>query len=92
MSTHGKLLRIQGLTVDSQPIVGDYHDQELREELTACQQFLVDSQSIKSRQRFFNFASTNNTPSFLKDKVQHALGKLHCAAKVNWLLDLFFTL
>ena len=42
-SEHGILSRFQDLTVDLEPIMGDYHNQELREALTACQQFLVDS-------------------------------------------------
>ena len=61
----------------------DYHDQELREELTASQHFLVDSELVRGRQHVFNFASTNLTPSFLKDKLQHVFENLHCAAKIN---------
>ena len=36
---HGKLTRIQNLIEDMKPIMVDYHDQELRKELTACNTF-----------------------------------------------------
>ena len=78
-----KLPRIQDLTVDLEPNMGDYHGQELRGELTACQNFLLDSEVVRGRQHVFNFASTNNTPSFLEGKLHHVFEHLHCAAKVN---------
>ena len=32
--------------------MGDYDDQALRQELTACQHFLVDSEFVRGRQHF----------------------------------------
>ena len=78
---HGKFSRIQDLTVDLEPIMGDYHDQELCEELTTCQHFLDDSEFVRGKQHVFIFASTN--PCFLKKKLQHVFENSLCAAKVN---------
>ena len=82
-SRHFKLSRIQDFTADLQQVKSNYHDQALRKELKACQQFLVDSEFVRCRQHFFNFASTNFTSSFLKGKLQHVFENLYCAAKVN---------
>ena len=62
---------------------GDYDDQVLRQELTACQHFLVDPEFVRTRQHVFNFASTNDTPKFLREKIQQVFESLHCEAKVN---------
>ena len=58
------------------------------QELTSCQQFLVDSEFVRSRQYVFNFASTNTTPKFLQEKIQQIFESLHCPAKVNSALTL----
>ena len=63
--------------------MGDYDDQALRQELTACQHFLFDSEFVRGRQHVFNFASTNVTPKFLREKIQQVFESLLCAAKVN---------
>ena len=82
-SEHGKLSQIQDLTVGFEPIMGDYHDQELRNGLTACQHFLTDSENVGCRQLVFKLASTKITRSFLIDKLQHVFEILPCAAKVK---------
>ena len=63
--------------------MGDYDDQILRQEPTACQHFLLDSQFVRSRQHSLNFASTNVTPKFLREKNQQVFESLLCAAKVS---------
>ena len=63
--------------------MGDSPDQDLREELRACQHFLVDSEFVRGRRHVFNFASTNVTPSFLKDILPHFYENLPCAATFN---------
>ena len=63
--------------------MGDYDDQFLRQELTACQHFLVDSGFVIGRQHVFNFASTNVAPKFLREKIQQVFENLLCAAKVS---------
>ena len=55
-SKHDKSSRLQDLAVDFELLMGDYHDQELSKVLTAYQQFLVDSRTVKCRQHVINFA------------------------------------
>ena len=82
-SVLGTTSRKQNVNVNLDAFVGDYNDQALRQELTACQQFLADSEIVRGRQHVFNFASTNVTPKFLREKIQQVFENLHCAAKVN---------
>ena len=82
-SVHGATSRIQNVNVNLDAFMGDYDDQALRLELTACQHFLVDSEFVRGRQHVFNFASTNVTPKFLQENIQQVFESLHCAAKVN---------
>ena len=63
--------------------MGDCDVQALRQELTPCQHFSVDSDFVRGRKHVFNFASTNVTPRFLREKIQQVFESLHCAAKVN---------
>ena len=65
MSENSKLSQTQGLTVNLELIMGGNLDQELREELTACQHFLIVLEFVRGKQHVFKFASTNNTPIFL---------------------------
>ena len=67
-SVHGTTSRIQFVNVNLDAFMGDYNDQALRQELTAWQHFLVDYEFVKGRQHVFNFASTNATPKFLREK------------------------
>ena len=55
-SEHGKRSRIQDVNVDLDTFMSDHRDQELREELTTCKHFLVDSELVRGRQHVFNFA------------------------------------
>ena len=57
--------------------MGNYDDQALRQELTSCQHFLVDSEVVRGRQYVFNFASTNVIPKFLQEKIQQVFESLH---------------
>ena len=70
--------------------MGDYHDQDRREEPAACQHFVVDSDFLRGRQHVFNFASTNFAPSCQKKSYNMFL-KFHIVQQIFlWLLDLFF--
>ena len=82
-SVQGTTSRIQSINVNLDGFMGDYDDQALRQELTACQHFLVDSEFVRGRQHVFKFASTNVTPKFLREIIQHIFESLHCAATVN---------
>ena len=80
---HGTTSKIQIVNVNLDAFLGDYDDQALRQEFTACQHFLVDSEFVRSRQHVLNFASTNVTRKILREKFQQYFECLHCAAKVN---------
>ena len=80
---HGTTSRIRNVNVNLEAFMGDYDDQALCQELTACQHFLVDSEFVRGRQYVFNFASTNVTPKFLQEKIQQVFESVLCAAKVN---------
>ena len=78
-SVHGTTSRIQNVIVNLVAFMSDYDDQALRQELTACQHFLVDSEFVRGRQH----VTPNVTPKFLREKIQKVFESLHCAAKVN---------
>ena len=58
-------------------------DAELKEELQACQHFLVDSELEKGRHRGFNFAMSTFDSSLINKKLDLVFNGLKCAAKVN---------
>ena len=58
-------------------------DADLKEELQACQHFLVDSELEKGRHRVFNFAITTFDISLINKILDLVFNGLKCAAKVN---------
>ena len=58
-------------------------DADLKEELQACQHFLVESELEKRRHRVFNFAMSNFDNSLINRKLDLVFNGLKCAAKVN---------
>ena len=80
---HGTTSRVQNVNVNLDAFMGYYDDQALHQELTASQNILVDSEFVRGRQLVFNFASTNVTPKFLREKTQKVFESLYCAAKIN---------
>ena len=58
-------------------------DADLKEELQACQHFLVDSELGKGRHRVFNFAMSTFDNSLINKKLDLVFKGLECAAKVN---------
>ena len=58
-------------------------DADLKQELQACQNFLVDSELEKGRHRFFNFAMSTFDNSLIIKKLDLVFIGLNCAAKVN---------
>ena len=82
-SVHGTTSRIQIVNVTLDTFMVDYDDQALRQEPTACQHFLVLSEFVRGRQHVFNFASTNVTPKFLREKIQGVFESLLCVVKIK---------
>ena len=58
-------------------------DADLKEELQACQHFLVDSELEKGRHRVFNFTISTFDNSLINQKLDLVFKGLECAAKVN---------
>ena len=67
-SVHGTTSSIENVNVNLDTFLGDYDDKALRQELTACQHFSVDSEIVRARQHVFNLASTNVTQSSCERK------------------------
>ena len=61
--------------------MNDNRNPDLREELTTCKQFLVDSQLVRGRQHVINYASNYIDPTFLKDKLQKTVEKFTVCGK-----------
>ena len=58
-------------------------DADLKEELQACQHFLVDSELEKGRHRVFNCAMSIFDNSLINQKLDLVFKGFECAAKVN---------
>ena len=58
-------------------------DADLKEELQACQLFLVDSELEKGRHRVFNFAMSFFDNPLINEKLDSVFKGLECAAKIN---------
>ena len=56
---------------------------DLKEELQACQNFLVDSELENGRHRVFSFAMSTSDNSLINKKLDLVFKGLKCAAKVN---------
>ena len=69
--------------VDVEHIVGDVEDHSLREELSSCQNFLVDSELERARHRVFNYAVETLNETIVNEKRDHFFNNLKCAAKLN---------
>ena len=77
---HGHTFKTSG---DSTLLVDAIDDDNLKEELLACQKFLVDSQLEKGRQRVFNFALDSSSAEQMNSKLDYVFQRLKCAAKNN---------
>ena len=60
------------------------NDADLKEELQACQHFLVDSELEKGRHRVFNFALSTSDNSLIIEKLDSVFKGLECLAKVDF--------
>ena len=80
---HGTQIGFGASNIDVKDMVGDVDDQSLREELQSCRHFLVDSEIQKGRHSVFNFAVNNLTAQVIEEKLDRALDKLKCVAKLK---------
>ena len=61
----------------------DINDAELKEELSSCNHFLVDSEFKKGRNFVFSFAMSSVNNSFLNKNLDNLFNQREDAAKVN---------
>ena len=57
--------------------------EKLKEELSACQHFLVDTEMENGRHKAFNFQMSKLYAKFINEKLQEVFNKLGSAAKIN---------
>ena len=69
--------------MDVEHNMGDVEDHRLREELRFCQQFLVDSELERARQKIFNYAVQTLNETIVNEKLDHFFNNLKCAAKLK---------
>ena len=79
-SEHG--LQMKSAELDVSNVLED-DDADHKEELQACQHFLVDSELEQGRHRVFNFAISTFDNSLINKKLDLVFNGLKCAAKVN---------
>ena len=61
----------------------DQKNEQLRQELSACQHFFDNTEMENGRHRVFNFKLSKLNPNEINDKLKEVFEKLNCAAKVN---------
>ena len=77
---HGRSFKT---STDSSSLLNNVDDDNLKEELRACQNFLVDSEFERGRHKVFNYAVETLNMDIVNDKLDHFFNNLKCAAKVN---------
>ena len=80
---HGMQIGLRTRDVDVEHILGDVEDHNLREELSSCQHFLVDSELERARHKVFNYAVETLNETIVNEKLDRFFNNLKCAAKVN---------
>ena len=61
----------------------DQNNEQLQQELSACQHFFGDTEMENGRHRVFNFKLSKLDPNEINDNLKESFEKLNCAAKVN---------
>ena len=61
----------------------DKNNEQLQQELSACQHFFDNTEMENGRHRVFNFKLSKLDPSEINEKLKQVFEKLICAAKVN---------
>ena len=57
--------------------------EKLKEELSACQHFLVDTEMENGRHKVFNFQMSKLDTKIINEKLEEVFNKLDSAAKIN---------
>ena len=64
--------------------------EKLKEELSACQHFLVGTEMKNGRIKIFNFQMSKLDTKVIKEKLEEVFNKLDSAAKINIALGFVF--
>ena len=64
--------------------------EKLKEELSACQHFLVDTEMENGRHKVFNFQMSKLDTKIINEKLEEVFNKLDSAAKINIALGFAF--
>ena len=68
----------------------DRNNEQLQQELSACQHFFDNTEMENGRHRVFNFKLSRLDPSEINEKLKEVFEKLNCAAKINLSWDLLY--
>ena len=61
----------------------DRNNEQLQQELSACQHFFDNTEMENGRHRVFNFKLSRLDPSEINEKLKEVFEKFNCAAKIN---------
>ena len=61
----------------------DRNNEQLQQELSACQHFFDNTEMENGRHRVLNFKLSRLDPSEINEKLKEVFEKLNCAAKIN---------
>ena len=70
-------------------VVEEDNGEKLKEELSACQHFLVDTEMENGRHKAFNFQVSKLDITIINEKIGEAFNKLDSAAKINIALGFY---
>ena len=81
-SQHG--VQIRSFNKDLGSFSEEVESNELKKELRACENFLIDSEFKKQRYALFKFSMSGFKNSLVIDKLNYVFKELKCAAKINF--------
>ena len=61
----------------------DKNNEQLQQEIIACQHIFDNTEMEHGRQRAFNFKLSRLDPSKINEKLKEVFEKINCAAKIN---------
>ena len=85
---HGAKQRKPSDTVADLNKIVEEDGEKLKEELSACQLFLVDTEMENGRRKVFNFQLSKLDTKIIIEKLEEVFNKLDSAAKINIALGL----
>ena len=81
---------IKSTIVESDVIINEMDDMNLKEELRSSQSFLVHSEVEGARHKVLSYAAEKFKAKVVDEKLDHFLNNLKCAVKINLAFGFFF--